>query len=65
MTDQNRSRYAPTKAAVICLVALSIGPLTLEGRLWRFDRRFFSPRTVNDLIALGMAVRHGNEVRST
>lgn len=63
LSVKGRSRYAPTKATVICLVALSIGPLTFEGRLWRFEQRFFSPRTVNHLIAIGMAVRDGNEVR--
>ena len=56
--------YAPTKATIICMTALSIGPLTLEGNLWRFGRRFLSPLTVNDLIANGLAVRDGNEVRS-
>jgi len=40
--------YAPTRASVICLVALSQGTLAREGNLWRFDRRFFSPTTVND-----------------
>lgn len=57
------ARYAPTKAAVICLVALSIGPLILDGRMWRFEHRFFSHRTVNGLIELGLAVRVQDVVR--
>jgi hypothetical protein len=57
------ARYAPTKAAIICLAALSIGPLTREGRYWRFGRRFFGAVVVNDLIARGMAVRTGDIVR--
>jgi hypothetical protein len=56
--------YRPTKASIICLVALSIGPLVQEGNMWRFDRRFFSSKTVNDLVALGLAVRCGNQVRA-
>ena len=56
--------YAPTKAEIICLTALSIGPLILEGRMWRFERRFFSHRTVNGLIELGLAVRIRDVVRA-
>ncbi len=55
--------YAPTKATVVCLVALSLGPLKREGRLWRFGRRFFAAATVKELIDQGWAVREGDEVR--
>ena len=55
--------YRPTRPAIICLVALHTGPLTLEGRLWRFGRRFFSAATVNELIGLGLAERTGDIVR--
>jgi len=55
-------RYAPTKASIICLVALQIGPLVKEGRIWRFGRRFFSAATVNELIEAGLAIRNGDLV---
>ncbi len=51
--------YAPTKSSIVCLVALSIGPLTREGSLYRFGRRSFSARVVNELIRLGLAKRDG------
>lgn len=56
--------YAPTRAAIICLVALSIGPLVLDGNKWRFGQRLFSAAVVAELIACGMAVRDGNQVKA-
>ena len=52
-----------TRAEIVCLCALSIAPLILDQGLWRFDRRFFSHRTVNNLIELGLAVRANDVVR--
>jgi hypothetical protein len=64
-TPPATARYAPTKAIVICLKALSIGPLTREGCRWRFGRRLFGARAVNELIGLGLAKRDGEFVRGT
>lgn len=47
-----------------CREALLIGPLRCCGTQYLFDRRFFSSRTVNVLIALGEAVRDGDFVRA-
>ncbi len=48
----------------ICREALQKGPMVFIGTHWLYDRRFFSLVTVNKLIALGEAIRDGNEVRA-
>jgi len=60
------ARTAPTKAAIVCMVALSRGNLRCIGRHWLFEdggkHRLFSTATVNGLIALGMVERYGDLV---
>lgn len=58
------SDFRPT-ALMACRTALRLGALRCCGALWLYDRRFFSARTVNTLIASGEAVRDGNFVRAT
>lgn len=65
MKAPKHPRYGPAKSTVICRAALSIGPLRRAGRRWQFGQRLFSPRTVNELIGRGLAVRDGDTVRAT
>lgn len=62
------ARYAPTKAAVICRAALSVGPLEYHQNRqltgWKFGRRIFSKTTVALLIEAGEAIRDGEFVRA-
>lgn len=57
------SDFRPS-ALMACRAALRLGVLKCCGTVWLYDRRFFSARTVNSLIASGEAVRIGNEIRS-
>jgi hypothetical protein len=49
----------------VCRAALARGPLTRDGKHWRFGRRRFSNATVKQLIDDGAAVRDGDTVTRT
>lgn len=57
------SDFRPS-ALMACRMALRLGVLKCCGTVWLYDRRFFSARTVNSLIASGEAIRDGDIVRA-
>lgn len=62
-TGADVKSYAPTRSIIICLVALSRGPLVANRNKWKFGRRIFSAAVVAELIAMGLAERIGDVVR--